>query len=195
MRGDQIPVEQLRKSDRTRLAILRAARRQFTAIGYDKASIRSIAAEAGIDPSMVIRYFGSKDGLFAAAVEVDIGLPDLTAVPAGERGGVLAQHFVRRWEGDLNDDVLVLLLRSAASHPAAAERAREVFRDQLIAMIEPVVPPGEAAHRAGLIATQVLGLALCRYVLALPPVAGMTRAEIGRDIGPTIERYLSDPLG
>ncbi|MFC7546108.1 TetR family transcriptional regulator [Plantactinospora sp. GCM10030261] len=189
------PGAPVRKSERTRQAILRAARRQFTASGYAKASVRSIAAEAGIDAAMVIRYFGSKDGLFSAAVSANLALPDLTAVPPGERGRTLADHFVRRWEGDLADDALILLLRSAATHEEAAVRAREVFRGQLVAMLEAVVPAGEAAPRAGLVATQVLGLALCRYVLRLPPVVAMTAAEVGRHLGPTLQRYLTDPLG
>ena len=72
----------LRKGERTRRAILQAAREQFHDLGYDGASIRSIAALADIDPSMVMRYYGSKEGLFAAAVDVDLRLPDLTACPA-----------------------------------------------------------------------------------------------------------------
>jgi AcrR family transcriptional regulator len=182
--------EAVRKSDRTRSAILAAARRQFSVLGYDKASVRSIAGEAGIDASMVIRYFGSKDGLFAAAVAIDLALPDLAEVPAPERGHALAEHFVRRWEGDLHDDALALLLRSAATHPAAAERAQEIFRDQLVGMIAAVVPPGEAARRAGLVATQVL----CRYLLRLPPVVTMDPVDIGRLVGPTLQRYLTEPL-
>ncbi|ASW57895.1 hypothetical protein CIK06_21475 [Plantactinospora sp. KBS50] len=184
----------VRKSDRTRLAILAAARRQFTDLGYDKASVRSIAGAAGIDPSMVIRYFGSKDGLFDAALAADLALPDLVGVPPADRGRTLAEHFVRRWEGDLHDDALALLLRSAATNPAAADRVREIFRRQLVGMIAAVVPPAEAPRRAGLVATQVLGLALCRYLLRLPPVVGMTPAAIGRMIGPTLQRYLSEPL-
>ncbi|MFB9236037.1 TetR family transcriptional regulator [Plantactinospora siamensis] len=190
-RGDRPP---LRKSDRTRLAILGAARRQFTAVGYDKASVRAIAGEAGIDPSMVIRYFGSKDGLFAAALAVDLALPDLAAVPPADRGRALAEHFVRRWEGELHDDALALLLRSAAINAAAAERVQQVFADQLVGMIAGLAPPAEAPRRAGLVATQVLGLALCRYLLRLPPVVAMAPAELARWVGPTLQRYLCDPL-
>src|SRR3954471_7635136 len=97
----------LRKGDRTRLAILQAAREQFHSLGYDRTSIRSVAAGADIDPSMVMRYYGSKEGLFAAAVDVDLQLPDLSGVPARQRGRYMLEHFIRRWEGDLSDDVLI----------------------------------------------------------------------------------------
>src|SRR5919202_1959557 len=106
----------LRKGERTRRAILQVAREQFHQLGYDGASIRGIAAGAQIDPSMVRRYYGRKEGLFAAAVDVDLRLPDLRDVPAAERGHRLVEHFMTRWEGDPADDVLVLLLRSAVSN-------------------------------------------------------------------------------
>jgi AcrR family transcriptional regulator len=184
-----------RKSDRTRAAILRAARRQFTTVGYDRASVRSIATEADIDPSMVIRYFGSKAALFAAAVDVDLALPDLAAVSTDSLGEVLTRHFLRRWEGDLHDDAILLLLRSAATHEEAAQRARELFRDQMLAALRAVLPAaGELPRRAGLVASQLLGLALCRYLLRLPPVVRMSPAAVVRTIGPTVQRYLTGPL-
>lgn len=79
--GDAPEPSPLRKSERTRLAILRAAKDQFAEHGYDRTNIRAVAAQASIDPSMVMRYFGNKEGLFAAAVDVDLQLPDLGQVP------------------------------------------------------------------------------------------------------------------
>ena len=78
--------KRLKKSDRTRAAIIDAARRLFAEAGYDRTSIRDIAAVAGADPALVIRYFGSKDQLFAQAAEITLRLPDLSAVPAAEIG-------------------------------------------------------------------------------------------------------------
>ena len=184
----------LRKGERTRRAILQAARDQFHRLGYDGASIRAIAAGADIDPSMVMRYYGSKEGLFAAAVDVDLRLPDLTGCPEAERGRRLVEHFLTRWEGEPRDDVLVLLLRSAVTNDAARQRMHDVFADQLGACVAAVSGPGTARHRAALIATQMLGLALCRYVLALPPVTAATPDQLAADLGPTIQRYLTAPL-
>jgi AcrR family transcriptional regulator len=184
----------LRKGERTRQAILQAAREQFSRHGYDAASIRGIAAGAAIDPSMVMRYFGSKEGLFAAAVDVDLHLPDLSACPPGRRGRRLVEHFLARWEGDPRDDVLVLLLRSAVTNDAARERMHRVFTEQLSACIATICEPSSAERRAALIATQMLGLALCRYVLRLLPVAAASTAQLEADIGPTIQRYLTTTL-
>jgi AcrR family transcriptional regulator len=184
----------LRKGERTRRAILQAAREQFHELGYDGASIRGIAAGANIDPSMVMRYYGSKEGLFAAAVDVDLRLPDLTDCPPTRRGRRLVEHFLTRWEGTAGDDVLVLLLRSAATNEAARDRMHSVFTDQLRLCVAAVSDPSSAGHRAALIATQMLGLALCRYVLRLPLVVEATPEQVVADLGPTIQRYLTGPL-
>lgn len=178
-----------RRSDRTKAAILTAARERFAADGYSRATIRAIAAQAGIDPSMVIRYYGTKERLFAAAADFALDLPDLGGIPATEWGRVLAHHVVRRWE---RDDTLVALLRVAVTHDAAAARMRTIFAGQVaphIAAIEP--DPATARRRAGLLATQMLGLALTRYVLQLPPVVAMTPDEVAAWIAPVIQHYLT----
>lgn len=183
-----------RKSDRTRAAILNAARAQFQQHGYDRTSIRAVAAAAEIDPSMVMRYFGSKEGLFAAAAHVDLQLPNLSGVPVRQRGQALLEHFIRRWEGDLSDDVLVLLLRSAVTDDRAAQRLQAVFQEQLVDTLSRMSGPEEALRRAGLIASQVLGVALGRYLLQLPGLADRPPADLIADLAPTIQRYLTGPL-
>lgn len=177
-----------RSSADTKAVILTAAREHFARSGYERATIRGIAADAEIDPSMVMRYFGSKEGLFAAAAQFDLELPDLAATADDELGRRLVAHFVARWE---RDEALVVLLRSAATNAAAAQRMSEIFSAQLLPVIG---GPGdfEAARRAGLIATQMLGLALCRYVLRLPPVVAMSPAELTDWLGPTVQRYLRE---
>ena len=184
-----------RRSDATRAQILRAAQARFAADGYHKATIRAIAADADIDPSMVMRYYGNKAKLFAAAVDLDLRLPDLAAIPKRHLGHRLVAHFLHRWEGDPSDDALLMLLRSAATDDLAAERMRTIFRDQLTpALLSLTGDPAEAAHRAGLISTQMLGLALCRNILRLPPVAALDPDTVVARIGPTIQRYLTAPL-
>jgi AcrR family transcriptional regulator len=196
-----------RRSDATRAAILQAARERFAADGYDRATIRAIAADAAIDPSMVMRYYGSKERLFAAAAEFDLRLPDLTTVPVDRVGSAIMAHFLDRWE---EDETMIALLRAGVTNPAAAERMRQIFADQVGPAVHafanrtaaPAVTGGAAARtavdraalsigqRAGLIASQVLGLALTRYVLLLPPVVGMDRAALVDWLGPTVQRYL-----
>ncbi|WP_280155143.1 TetR family transcriptional regulator [Piscinibacter sp. XHJ-5] len=180
-----------RRSDATRAAILAAAREHFAAHGYQAATIRSIAAAAGIDPAMVMRYYGNKEGLFAAAAEFDLRLPDLAGLPRSAIGAALVGHFLDRWEGD---ETLMALLRTAVTNEAAAARLQAIFATQLAPLIARLCqePRAAAAARAGLVATQILGLALCRYVLRLPPVVALKRAEIVRRIGATIQGYLFD---
>ena len=178
-----------RSAAATKATILGAARERFAADGYERATIRAVAADAHIDPSMVMRYFGSKQQLFAAAAELDLHLPDLATVPRRTLGRVLAVHFVDRWE---TDEALKVLLRTAVTHDAAAARMRSIFAAQLSRAIAAVVSePEQAPLRAGLVATQVLGVAFCRYVLQLSPVAAMTRAEVVAWLGPTLQRYVA----
>jgi AcrR family transcriptional regulator len=172
-----------------REAILGAARTRFATDGYDRATVRAIAADAGVDPSMVMRYFGSKRQLFARTAEFDLRLPDLTEVPREQAGRVLAAHLLDRWEGD---EALQILLRTASTDDDAADRMRAIFAGQLAPQIATLTgDPAGAATRAGLVATQALGTALCRYVLRLPPVVAMTRDEIVTWIAPTLQRYLT----
>jgi AcrR family transcriptional regulator len=170
----------------TKAQILAAARERFAADGYDRATIRAIAADASIDPSMVMRYFGNKEGLFAAAAEFDLQLPDLTGISPDRLGHVLVGHFLDRWE---HDEALMILLRAGLTNDGAAERMRAIFTTQLTPAAA-LRGRADAGRRAGLVATQMLGLALCRYTLKLPPVVDMTRADIIAWLGPTIHRYL-----
>ncbi|MFI8521320.1 TetR family transcriptional regulator [Streptomyces sp. NPDC085481] len=180
-----------RRSDATRAAIIDAARERFAADGYERATIRAIAGDAGIDPSMVMRYFGNKEGLFAAASDFRLDLPELGALPARHIGAVLVTHFLDRWE---RDDVLTGLLRVCATNAAGAERMREIFAEQLGPVTRGVCDPAEAPRRAALVASQILGMALTRYVLRFPPAVEMSREEVVAWLGPTIQRYLVDEL-
>jgi AcrR family transcriptional regulator len=181
-----------RSSDETKAAILAAARERFGRAGFQAATIRAIAADVGVDPAMVMRYYGSKDKLFAAAAEFDLRFPDFATTDRAQVGRSVVRHFLERWEGD---EALVILLRSSATNGEAAQRMQEIFWTQLQPLVASFVPAGESGVRAGLIATQILGMALCRFVLRLPPVVDMSRDEIVEWLGPTVQRYLGVPEG
>jgi AcrR family transcriptional regulator len=182
-------IEVPRRSDGTRAAILAAARARFAADGYERATIRAIAADAAIDPSMVMRYYGNKEKLFAAAAEFDLRMPDLGALPPGEFGAALVRHFLQRWE---SEDTFMALLRAAVSNDAARERMSGIFATQVAPLaLRTSAHAGDAAERAGLVASQMLGLALGRYVLRLPPIVAMTPDDIVAWVGPTVQRYLA----
>ncbi len=182
-----------RRSERTKAAILAAAREHFAAYGFERATIRAIAAAAGIDPAMVMRHFGNKEKLFAAAAEFNLRLPDLAAVPRETIGSVLVGYFLDRWE---SDDSLQALLRAAVSHQVAVARLRAIFATQVMPAVAPLCPDrATAATRVGLVATQMLGMALCRYVLRLPPVVALDRAAVIEWLAPTIQQYLIEAKG
>ncbi|WP_225832107.1 TetR family transcriptional regulator [Streptomyces sp. NK08204] len=182
---------QNRRSDATRTAILGAARERFASDGYERATIRAIARDARIDPSMVMRYFGSKEGLFAAAVTLDLHLPDLGQVPRDEVGATLVRHFLGLWE---ENEELTAVLRVGATNQAGAERMQGIFREQLLPVAEQACPdPEQVPARAALVAAQLLGLALTRYVLRLPPAVALQREELVAWLGPTVQRYLTAP--
>jgi AcrR family transcriptional regulator len=183
-----------KKSDTTRSRIIEAARERFRKEGYERATIRKVAADAKIDPSMVMRYFESKRGLFDAAMTVELRIPDLSQHPRDKLGEALITHFLNRWEAP-DADSLQLLLRSSASNEAAADRMRSVFRNQLVAMVARLRGEGKDAREvAALIATQTIGLAYILYILKLPPLVAMPRQTIIKVIGATIQRYLTAPL-
>jgi len=183
------------QSQRTRAAILQAARTRFAAEGFERTTIRAVANDAGIDPSMVMRYYGSKEGLFGAATNFDLALPDLGQISRESLGAAAVTHFLSRWEHSATDDSLRVLLASAATSRAAAERMKDIFRAQLEPFVAAAGPHAQAsaAARAGLVATQMLGLALCRYVLELQPVTELSQQDVVAWLAPTIQRYLAEP--
>ncbi|MEW2436932.1 TetR family transcriptional regulator [Streptomyces caniferus] len=178
-----------RRSAATRAAILAAARDRFAADGYERATIRAIAKDAEIDPSMVMRYYGNKAGLFAAASEIEVHAPDLSHVPRDEAGARLVRHFLERWECD---ETLTGMMRVGVTNEAGAQRMRGVFAEQIKPVLAAVCPvPEEAPTRAALIASQILGMALCRYVLHIPPAVDLGHDELVAWLAPTVQRYLT----
>ncbi|MGI3212796.1 TetR family transcriptional regulator [Roseovarius tibetensis] len=178
------------KSEATRQAILEAAQRQFYERGYDGASVRQIAQAVPIDPAMIMRYFGSKEGLFSAAVVIDLKLPDPEKILRDTAGAALVAHFLNLWEGERSAIGLPILLRSAVSNQDASDKIHAVFEEQVAPTVAYLTKADDADTRAGLIVSQLFGLALCRYILKLPPVVDMTTDEIIARIGPVVQGYL-----
>jgi AcrR family transcriptional regulator len=189
----------------TREAILESARGQFAERGYDGATIRAIAAAAGVDPALVHHFYGTKERLFAAAMRLPvipseaIGAAFAEGVPPGVSVG---EHLVRSalatWESADVRDAFRALLRSALTSEQAAAMLREFLAEAILRPVASVAAdtdPERTPFRASLVATQMLGLALMRYVLRLGPVAAAGPDELAAAIGPTIDRYLTRDLG
>ncbi|MFC8849074.1 MULTISPECIES: TetR family transcriptional regulator [unclassified Micromonospora] len=184
----------------TREAILDAARAAFAQRGFDAASIRSIAAAAGVDPALVHHYFGSKDQLFVAAMgaPLDPGelLPQVLAGDADGVGERLVRTFLGVWDSPAGT-AGVALLRSAVSNEWTARLLREFLVTQVLRRVlhHLDVDPAELPLRGSLVASQLIGLALMRHVVRLEPVASAPPETLVAAVGPTIQRYLRGELG
>jgi len=178
-----------RNATKTRADILAAARLRFGSDGYERTTLRAVAADVGVDPALVIRYFGSKQDLFAAAAEFTLDLPDLTDVPADDVADALLPSFFAVWE---DDTTFVALLRAAMTSPTAADTMRRIFATQVAPKLA-AVTPDHPAQRAGLMGAFVVGLATTRYVLANPAVANLSHDEIIAWARPVIRQLLVGP--
>lgn len=180
-----------RKSELTKAAILAAARRLFAERGYQGTSLRDVAAAASIDVALVARYFGGKDELFTRASDFDLALPDLAAVDPSRAGETLARHFLTVWEGP-GGGGMIALIRSASSSDAAAATMRTVFETQVAPAVAKMLRRRGGVDRAAMVASQVLGLAVGRYILKLPALAQMDEEAVIRHLGGAIQAVLSD---
>ncbi len=181
----------------TRAQILASARRLFAEQGYERASMRAIARDAGVDPSLIVHYFGTKHGLLVEALQLPLDPAALMArvaeAPPGERGELFVRAFVAAWEQPQVREHFLALLRTAASH----ETARGVLQHALHDSIQPVVAElavDQPARRSALVMSQMAGLALTRYFLRMPEVEQLRPEQLVADLGPTVQRYLTGPL-
>jgi AcrR family transcriptional regulator len=178
-----------RNANQTRSDILSAARRRFGAEGYDRTTLRAVAADVGVDAALVIRYFGNKQELFAAAADFTIELPDLSNVDPDDVAGILLPRFFAVWE---EDETFLALLRAAMTSQVAADALRRVFALQVAPKLI-TATPDNPVQRIGLMGAFVIGLAITRYVLVNPPIANLSREELSRWAAPVIRQLLVGP--
>jgi AcrR family transcriptional regulator len=182
----------------TKASILEAARRTFAEKGYDQASIRGIAGDAGVDPALVHHYFGTKEKLFLAAMNAPINpgelIPRALAGPPEQAGERLIRVAVQVWDSPAGAAALAMF-RSAISNEWTARLLREFVITQILrrAVVD-MADPAEAPMRSALVASQVAGTLMARYVLKLEPLASADPEVIVAAIGPNVQRFLTDPL-
>ena len=181
----------------TREAIAEAARRHFAELGYDRATLRGIAAEAGVDAALVVRFYGSKDALFqevmALPPTVAEGIAGLADGPTATVGRRLAELIVAMLENPSSRWVVLGRIRSASSHPDAAALVREtVTRD--LGRLAAALTDDQPETRAVLVGSQLVGLALARHVVRVEPLASMPAADVVDYIAPTFQHYLVGTL-
>lgn len=183
----------------TREAILEAASRQFAELGYDRSTIRSVAAEAGVDAALVLHYFRTKQQLFLAVVELPFDpaevLPALLAGDRREVGERLARLFMSVLDDADARNRWTSMLRAAASEPAAAEMLRELLTKRVFVPLAETLGVEDARLRATLVGSQLVGVVMARHIVRVEPLASLPSEELARAIAPTLQRYLTGPLG
>lgn len=173
----------------TRNSILAAARSQFGENGFDRTTIRSVASIAGVDPALVMHYFGNKAKLFAAASHVEMAFPDLLGIPPAGVADVLVPRFLAVWG---HGGPFLPLLRAAATNRCAADALLEVF----VGQVKPALSAAavdRADERAALIGSQLIGLAVARYILDVPPLCELDDPTLISWLRPVIALYLTHP--
>jgi AcrR family transcriptional regulator len=179
----------------TREAILDAARRAFAEQGYQRATIRGVAELAGVDAALVHHYFGTKQELFVAAVRLPVNpVEQLVAVLAAEPDQVgrrLVEMFLSIWDHAADRNPLLALIRSAVTDEQAAAMLREFITEEVLGPIARRVGSPDARLRATLAGSQLIGLAVARYIIRVEPLASTPSAEVAAAVGPTVQRYLT----
>jgi AcrR family transcriptional regulator len=189
----------------TREAILAAARTQFGQHGYDGATIRGIAGAAEVDPALVHHFYGTKERLFAAAMRIPVVPSEVIAAAIAEagrhrgesQGAQLIRAALAVWESEELRSAFIGLLRSALTSEQAAAMLREFIADAILRPVASLAGGGDpqaTPFRAALIGSQMVGLALTRYVLRFEPVAAASADELAAAVGPAIDRYLTGDI-
>jgi AcrR family transcriptional regulator len=182
----------------TRDEILRAARELFASRGYDGTTTRLVAEAAQVDPALVARAFGNKDGLFRAAVawpfEPAERLPPVVDGPRSRVGHRLARLFVDTWEDPEQRAPIIALLRSATDHEDARALLSTFVARQILVPVAVSIGADEPELRAEYIAAYFIGLGLARYVLRFEPLASDDREHVADVTGKVVQRFLTGAL-
>jgi AcrR family transcriptional regulator len=182
----------------TREAILGAARRAFAEHGYQHATIRGVADLAGVDPALVHHYFGTKQELFVAAVQLPVNpVEQLMAVldeDPGQAGRRMVETFLSVWDHAATQNPLLALIRSAVGDEHAAAMLREFITEEVLGQIAHRLGGADARLRATLVGSQIIGLAMARYIVKVEPLASAPPTQVVAAVGPTLQRYLTGDL-
>ena len=183
----------------TREAILAAARERFARIGFAKTSIRAVAADAAVDPALVHHYFGSKQQLFAAAVELPIDpeiiLQQIDAVPLHRLGETIVAAVVGLWDSPAGAGALALARTVLTGENSAM--ARDFLMSVILERVRRRIATEEddGRVRVGLAAAQMAGVVATRKIIGIPAMAQLPSTELVSAVGPTLQRYLTGDIG
>ncbi|MFG1933082.1 TetR family transcriptional regulator [Mycobacterium sp. NPDC048908] len=182
----------------SRDAVLAAAKQRFAAEGYEKTTLRAIASDAHVDPSMVLYLFGSKEELFRESLRLildpDVLVAALTGGPGDDPdiGTRMVRTYLRIWEAPDTAASMRAMLQSATSNTDAHDAFRGFMQNYVLTAVSDVLGGGEQARlRATLAASQLVGTAVLRYIIEVPPLATLPPDDVVALIAPTVTRYLT----
>lgn len=179
----------------TRDAILDAARRQFASQGYDGATVRSIAAEAEVNAALLHHFYGTKQKLFVAALDLPVNPADMVPVilagPDGEIGERLVRVFLGIWAAPQSREPFLAMLRSAATNDQVATMFRQFIDKAVLSKVAEA--RGIPRIRVAAAAAQMIGMAMLRYIIGIPPLVEATDEEIVTLLAPVIQHYFDVP--
>jgi AcrR family transcriptional regulator len=182
----------------TRGEILAAARKSFADKGFGRTTIRAVAGEAAVDPALVHHYFGSKDDLFLAALDLPADpralLPTVFDDGVSGAGERLLRLFLSVWDDPHARLPLIALVRSSLAQEAPETLLQQVLLRLVLDPMRAALPAAEAEQRVQLVASQMVGLVVTRYLLALEPLASMPAEQVVAWVAPNLQRYLDGPL-
>lgn len=182
----------------TRVAILTAARRAFAERGYDSVSVRAVARDAGVDPALVYRFHASKEALFVAAMALPVSpsalVAGLLADGVDDLGERLVRTFLELFDSGAAFAPFLALIRGAVSNDRAAAMLREFIAREVLGRLAAAAAPDRPELRASLAGSQIIGLAMARYVVGVPPLATTERETVVACVGPVVQRYLTGAL-
>ncbi|WP_235879067.1 TetR/AcrR family transcriptional regulator [Saccharopolyspora karakumensis] len=182
----------------TKAALLTAAREVFAEQGYEASTVRAIAGSAGVDPAMVKHWFGGKEGLFTAAVQIPINPAEIVKQvldgPREEIGERIIRRFVTSWD-TVGGGQFAALMRSVAGNEQAVTMLREFVQNVLFNRLVKVLDVDNPELRVALCGSQLVGLGMARYVVRIEPLASANADTVAATIGPNLQHYLTGDLG
>jgi AcrR family transcriptional regulator len=182
----------------TRADIVGAARVEFAERGYDATSLRAVARRAGVDPALVHHYFDDKAMLFAATQRLHVNpTTQIEAALRGDPAGTgerVVRFFLTTWDSPEGRPRITALVSAASTHPDAARTLREFLAREVFGRVVSALGSDRAELRGSLVASQLVGLAMARYVIGVPPLSDADAEDVVRWLGPTVQRYLTAAL-
>ena len=182
----------------TKAAILRAASKEFSHAGYEAASLRSVARRAGVDPALVHHYFKDKDDLFVQTMHIPVNPGEIIAqaatAPLEQMGEALVRALLTTWRKPAFRTAATAMIRGLISSSSATKILRPFLQKEIFSRLGSRLPEDSAEPRMALVASQIIGLIVARYIIDLEPVASMDDEQVIELVAPTIQRYLTGEL-